>query len=130
MNLSRNRLAAFNPAPAIDKQTVMTLLSRAINPEAEPQAPRPRRTASFNAQVRDLGVGESVCKMRPVDPTCSVERLSAELPLMREQVRNSTTPAVTAAKREIPGSRYSIEVSDLLTPSGRLFVCAVVTRES
>jgi hypothetical protein len=88
------------------------------------------RMSSFNARVAELVIGECAAKIRTVDNTCSVERLPAELPAIREQARNATTPAVTRAKQLNPGATYSIEVGDWLSPRGRLFVIAVVTRES
>lgn len=86
------------------------------------------RSASFNARVLDLAPGESAAKLRAVDPTCPVDRLKSELAPMREQVRNATTPAVTNAKKHHKGATYTIEVGDLLLPSGAMFVIAVVTR--
>lgn len=133
MDLTKNPLT-FNPVSTanrnVDPAAVLTLLSKAMTPDETKRKPRGPRLSSFNASVLDLDVGESTSKIRVVDSTTTVERLAAELPMIREQVRNSTTPAVTNAKSKIAGSRYSIEVADLMTPTGRLFVCAIVTREA
>lgn len=113
-----------------DRRTrILNLLEQRLRgDEFETPKRRSGLSGSFNARVLDLAIGESCAKLRAVDPTCSVERLTAELPSMREQVRNSTTPAVRNAKERIKDSAYSIEVGDLLMPSGVLFVVAVVTR--
>ncbi len=126
LNFQPDALPNRNVNPA----AVMTLLSKAVTQGSEPARKRGPRLSSFNAAVLDLDIGESTCKIRVVDSTTTVERLSAELPMIREQVRNSTTPAVTNAKAHHKGSKYSIEVADLMTPTGRLFVTAIVTREA
>ncbi len=118
---------------AIDRaqvDTVMRLVTMNLTPDDKRSIPRGPRLSSFNARVLDLAPGESTSKMRQVDPTTTVERLAPELPMLREQVRNSTTPAVTNARKHHANAKYSIEVGDLLMPSGRLFVVAVVTREA
>jgi hypothetical protein len=90
-------------------------------------ATRGPRAGSFNAQIQELNPGECVSKVRPVDPTLTIARIPEELPSLRQQVRNSVTPAVTRA-REATGNTYSIEVGDLQMPNGSLYVVAVVTR--
>lgn len=129
MHISNLRFS--NPLATPNPDTVMSLLSKSTAaPSQEAAAPRGPRSFSFNARVLDLAIGESCMKPRAVDPTTTVERLTAEMPVLREQVRNATTPAVTKARQHHKDSRYSIEVGDLLMPSGRLFVVAVVTREA
>lgn len=119
-----------NPLATPNPDTVMSLVTKAVSPTTNAPQPRGPRSSSFNARVLDLAIGDSCAKMRAVDPTTTVERLTAELPMLREQVRNATTPAVTKARQHHKDSKYSIEVGDLLLPSGRLFVVAVVTRDA
>ncbi len=88
------------------------------------RAPRP---GSFNSQVAELNPGECVSKVRPVEPTTSVQRLPQELPAMRTQVRNACAPAVSRAKATT-GGEYTVEVGDCIMPNGTMFVVAVVTR--
>lgn len=90
-------------------------------------ANRGPRAGSFNAQVIELNPGESVSKVRALDPTTSVSRLVDELPSVRQQVRNACSPAVARAK-EMTGNTYSVEVGDCVMPNGTFFVVAVVTR--
>lgn len=129
--LGPNTLAGAFPDQR-NPQTILELITKGAMTDTTPKftgTERPRMS-SFNARVAELVIGECAAKIRTVDNTCSVERLSAELPMIREQVRNATTPAVTRAKQLNPGATYSIEVGDWLSPRGRLFVIAVITRES
>jgi hypothetical protein len=130
MDLSNIRFSnPLNDRP--DPNAVIQLLAGKPSEDAGFTATvRQPRMSSFNARVSELVVGECAAKMRTVDNTISVDRLPSELPMIREQVRNATTPAVTRAKQINKGATYSIEVGDFLSPSGRLFVIAVVTRES
>ena len=86
-----------------------------------------QRAKSFAAQVRELNPGESVSKVRAMDPTMPISRLPDEMPLLREQVRNACAPSVARAK-ETTGGRYTTEVGDIVMPSGNFYVVAVVTR--
>jgi len=129
--LGPNTLAGAFPDQR-NPQTILELITKGAMRDVTPKftgTERPRMS-SFNARVAEMVVGECAAKIRTVDNTCSVERLPAELPAIREQARNATTPAVTRAKQLNPGATYSIEVGDWLSPRGRLFVIAVVTRES
>lgn len=92
--------------------------------------PKPQQAdtgTSFQAQVNALAIGESVSKVRAVDPKLRISQIADELPALRQQLRNAVTPAVTRAKAAVGGS-YSIEVADMPTPSGNYYVVAVVTR--
>jgi hypothetical protein len=88
---------------------------------------RAPRAASFATQVLHLAPGESACRARPVDPGMTLVRLPEELPVMRQQLRNAVTPAVTRASKAT-GNTYTIEVGDLQMPAGNVYVVAVVTR--
>jgi hypothetical protein len=82
---------------------------------------------SFNSQVADLRPGESISKVRAVDPTITVARLPAEMPSIRTQARNAVAPAVTRAK-ELTGSSYTVETGDVIMPGGSMYVVVVITR--
>lgn len=84
-------------------------------------------TPSFQAQVNALTIGESVAKVRPVNPKLQVSKIPEEMPALRQQLRNAVTPAVTRAKAATGGS-FSIEVGDFISPSGKFYAVAVVTR--
>ncbi len=118
------------------KSVVKRLLSR-VPDESKPTfaetimatSTRNPRPNSFNAQVADLQTGESVSKIRAIDPTTPVQRLPEELPSVRQQVRNACAPAVTRAKEQT-GADYTVEVGDVVMPAGNFYVVAVVTRVS
>ena len=92
-----------------------------------PPKPTHADVISFQAQVNALLVGECASKVRTVDPKMPVSKIPTEMPVLRQQLRNSVTPAVTRAKAQFGGS-YSIEVGDMISPQGRYYVVAVVTR--
>ena len=92
--------------------------------------PKPQQadtTPSFQAQVNALPIGESVARVRPVNPKLQVSKIPEEMPALRQQLRNAVTPAVTRAKAATGGS-FSIEVGDFISPSGKFYAVAVVTR--
>lgn len=93
----------------------------------EPATIRAPRACSFATQVTNLAPGESVSKIKAIDQTLTIARIPEELPAMRQQLRNSVTPAVTRAK-EVTGGAYAIEVGDVQMPSGMFYAVAVVTR--
>lgn len=82
---------------------------------------------SFNSQVAELRPGESISKVRAVDPTITVARLPAEMPSIRTQARNAVAPAVTRAK-ELTGAAYTVECGDVIMPGGSMYVVVVITR--
>lgn len=85
------------------------------------------RAGSFNALVQELNPGESVSKVREVDPTMTVARLPIEMPEIRQQARNAVAPAVSRAKA-ITGGTYVVESGDVVTGAGSMYVVVVVKR--
>ena len=85
------------------------------------------RAGSFNAQVQELNPGESVSKVREVDPTMTVARLPFEMPEVRQQARNAVAPAVSRAK-QITGGTYTVESGDVVMGNGSMYVVVVVKR--
>jgi hypothetical protein len=88
-----------------------------------------RKSGSFASQVLDLAPGECASKARICDPTIEVSRLKDELPELRQQLRNSVAPAVRNAA-EKTGASYGVEVGETITPSGNLYLVAIVTRKA
>ncbi len=97
-----------------------------IEPIMTDTTPR-TRSSSFAAVVLDLAPGESASRVRKVDGTMSVERLTDELPELRQQMRNAIAPAVKRASEQT-GRTYSVEVGEMIAPKGTLYLVAVVTR--
>ena len=84
------------------------------------------RSSSFAAVVLDLAPGECASRIRKVDSTMSVERMAAELPELRQQMRNGVAPAIKRATEQT-GRSYSVEVGEMIAPKGTLYMVAVVT---
>lgn len=85
------------------------------------------RAGSFNALVQELNPGESVSKVREVDPTMTVARLPVQMPEIRQQARNAVAPAVSRAKA-ITGGTYVVESGDVVTGAGSMYVVVIVKR--
>jgi hypothetical protein len=120
--------AGFNPSPhMIEKIKIILERLVATNQIENIMAFNPLKSTSFQAQVNELQPGESCSKVRAVDPTTPVSRLPDELPSLRQQVRNTITPAVRRAT-ETSGSKFTIEVGDVVMPAGRLYIVGIVTR--
>ena len=85
------------------------------------------RAGSFNSLVQELNPGESVSKVREVDPTMTVARLPFEMPEIRQQARNAVAPAVSRAKA-ITGGTYTVESGDVAMGNGSMYVVVVVKR--
>jgi hypothetical protein len=83
--------------------------------------------ASFASQVAALEPGEHITKSLAVNETVTLRMLPVVLNDMKDALRNNTAPSVRQAKART-GGEYSIEISDMRTLSGRMFVVAVVIR--
>ena len=108
---------------------IQSFLSDPINSHHIAQlimANNPRKTVSFQAQVLDLAPGESCSRVRSVDSTMPVSRLPEELPILRQQLRNSIAPAVKRAT-ETTGHAYTVEVGETVMPGGTLYIVAVIS---
>ena len=89
---------------------------------------RNTRPNSFVDQIAGLKPGESISKVRGVDPTMTVDRMPAEMPALREQVRNLCQPAMARARQVVKDANYTCEVGTMVMPAGSIFVVGVVTR--
>ena len=94
-----------------------------------PVPPKGQRSSSFAAMVSDLEPDQSASRVHRVNPDMSVAEFMAELKGIKDMVRNNVAPAVANAKRKTMGT-YSVEVSEVLMPSGMIYVLAIVTRTS
>lgn len=100
---------------------------KAIDPKtAEPFHPN-RKQSSFSAVVADLLVGESTIRTSPISGTAKVSTINEAISGWKEQLRNSIQPTIARAKKAT-GGEYSVEITELITGSGRLFVLGIVTR--
>lgn len=87
------------------------------------------KPGSHADKISALQVDESHSYVRAVDPTMTVARIPAELPMLRQQVRNAVMPSVARA-RQHTGHDYRVEVGDIVMPSGTMFVVAAITRSA
>lgn len=89
---------------------------------------RTTRPNSFVDQIAGLKPGESVSRVRGVDPTMAVSRIPAEMPSLRDQVRNVCQPAVSRAMQVVKDAKYTVEVGSMVMPAGSIFIVGVITR--
>lgn len=111
-----------------DKATQLTVAMSTIDSGIEP--PSRRRSSSFAAAVADLDVGESASRAVQIDGDQTLTQISGQLTAMKSDLRNNTAPAVRRARERIAGSDYTIEIGEMLTFTGKLFLVAIVTRVS
>lgn len=84
-------------------------------------------TTSFASDVRYLEIGEHRSKSVEIDGNTPLYELAARINETKESLRNNTAASVRLAKKKT-GDKYSIEIGDMRTPSGRTFIVAIVTR--
>lgn len=111
------------------KQQVLTAaLVGAMSPEADVAPPARARSSSFASTVADLQVGDApAAKVQLIDSTTTIGDALAAMSDMSEKLRNSVTSSVSQAKRRIPGSDFSVEITDIKTKSG-IYLLALVHR--
>lgn len=112
----------------MERGEIDTLLEAASIEDDVPKPPR-RRSSSFASVLSDLRVGETAARAQVVDPALTVGDFAAQSVALREALRNNCAPAVRQARGRT-GGEYSIEIADVMTPSRRLFLVALVTRIS
>lgn len=99
-------------------------------PESDVSKPARTRSASFASVVADLLVGgDPAAKAMALNPNMTIEQVAAQKPQLSERLRNSVQSSVNQAKRRVPGSEYSIEISDITLKSG-VYLIAVVSRNA
>ena len=100
------------------------------SPEDAVPMPGPGRASSFSAMVADLKPGESCSKV--VDVTIEyVENSTGRMELLneaRERLRSNNAPIIARAKVRTQGT-YTQEVTQVVMPTGRLFLLAIITRQ-
>lgn len=111
------------------KQQVLTAaLVGAMSPEADVAPPARARSSSFASTVADLNVGDPpAAKVQLIDPTTPIGDALSGMSEMSERLRNSVTSSVSQAKRRLPGSDFSVEITDIKTKSG-MYLLALVHR--
>ena len=112
-----------------NQQSVLqAALVGSMAPEGDVALPQRARSASFASMVADLNVGDQpAARVQQVPDDLSVCDALAIMSTMSEKLRNSVQSSVNQAKRRVPGSEYSIEITDIKMKSG-LYVLALVHR--
>jgi hypothetical protein len=99
-----------------------------MGPESDVAQPARVRSSSFASTVADLNVGDQpAARVQQIDPTMPVGDAIASVSELAEKLRNSVQSSVSQAKRRLPGSDYSIEITDIKTKSG-MYLLALVHR--
>lgn len=111
------------------QQSVLSAaLVAAMGPESDVTQPTRARSASFASAVADLNVGDQpAARVHQIDPSLPVGDAIASTPALAEKLRNSVQSSVNQAKRRVPGSEYSVEITDIKTKSG-MYLLALVHR--
>jgi hypothetical protein len=111
------------------QQSVLSAaLVAAMGPESDVAQPPRARSSSFASMVADMNVGDQpVARVQQVPDDLSIGDALAIMSSMSEKLRNSVQSAVYQAKRRLPGSDYSIEITDIKMKSG-LYILALVHR--
>jgi predicted RNA-binding protein with TRAM domain len=112
-----------------NQQSVLqAALVGSMAPEGDVAVPARARSASFASAVSDLNVGDQpAARVQQIDPTLPIGEAIALAPSLSEKLRNSVQSSVNQAKRRVPGSEYSVEITDIKTKSG-MYLLALVHR--
>lgn len=112
-----------------NQQSVLqAALVGSMAPEGDVALPQRARSASFASMVADLNVGDQpAARVQQIDPSTPIGDAIASVSEMSEKLRNSVQSSVSQAKRRLPGSDYSIEITDIKTKSG-MYLLALVHR--
>lgn len=127
MNYGRRDTDKINPSSPLDAEAFNIQGAMSAPDKDIPMPPKGQRSSSFAASVFDLEAGQSTSKVERVNRTYSIGVLPTVLREAKERMRNGVASTVATAKQKTM-STYSIEVSELLTTAGALYVVAIITR--
>src|SRR5437764_1311241 len=104
--------------------TKTKLAAALLKPDAGVTTTQSRqRSGSFAAQVRDLAVGETASRVKPMPRSIALDELVAQMPTHHTTMRNSCVSAIRDAMKnvesdDLDGPQYKTEVCDFLSPAG------------
>lgn len=118
--------------PDLDSRVIDPLDERDyFPPETKPvnesQTSKPKKQSSFVAVLCDLDVGSSAVRNHSPHPMMTLTQLAEELSEMKAMISNNVRPSVRIAT-EKTGFTYSVETSQTITSTGRVYVQVIVTR--
>lgn len=108
------------------KPFTMNHLAIADAPEVVDAKKRLASPDSLISRCTTMHLGESISHIKHVD-FGTMSALEVNATKMRDAVRDSVNSSVRLAAKKT-GNKYSIEVTHVLPPSGRVFILAIVTR--
>lgn len=107
------------------------LAERDFFPLAQPRTNKPampvKKQSSFVAILCDLDVGASAVRNHSPNADITLSQLAEELSEMKAMISNNVRPSVRIAT-EKTGFSFTVETSQTLTPTGRVYVQVIVTR--
>lgn len=110
------------------KSVQAKLLAAAGNVETDVTLPTRARASSFTSALTDLKVGQDpASKVVKLASSVTMADVSGVIAEEKERLRNNVTSSISAAKRRIENSQYSIECTHFICNSG-IYVAALVTR--
>lgn len=110
------------------KSVQAKLLAAAGGVETDVSLPSRVRASSFTSTLVDLKVGQDpASKVVKINGDVAAQDLSEVLAAEKERLRNNVTSSISAAKRRIENSQYSIECTHFICNSG-IYVAALVSR--
>lgn len=86
------------------------------------------RPTSFTTIVSSLTVGETASRAIQVDDNLKLADFTSAVAKLREDVRNNVAPCIRRARQAVVDATFTVEVEELLTGRGKLFLVALVTR--
>lgn len=99
-----------------------------VSPDQDvPMPNKNSKTSSFSAQVQDLEVNQSACRVHRANPDMTLAEFTENLRDIKEMMRNNVASTMKLARQKTGGT-YSSEVSEVVMPSGSIFVLLIITR--
>lgn len=98
-----------------------------MSSEADVDLPGTRQAGSVVSNLISLSVGECFTKSLLVDNTVTMKVLQQQLNAWKHKLRQSVNQAVRRA-RDYDERTLSMETTQTITPSGRVYVQIIVTR--
>ena len=108
----------------LDKKQLTAALA---TPDTDVGIPSRREAGSLSSQITALEAGDCAAKPILVDSSMSLADYALNGATLRDNLRSSVKSSVRLAQTRTGGT-YIIEVSDMITTAGRLYLVAVITR--
>lgn len=104
------------------------LISALSVPDTGIDPPSKRNPNSLTSLIASLRVGECASRVEALDSNMSVRDMALTVGEIKSTLRNNVAPSVRNARQRVAGSEFTVEVAELVTPAGSLYVVAIITR--